>query len=98
MVVASADLRSTSAAVGAQATLVLGAMGAGASPRSSPKVARVYRPAQVSGATGTIRGATAATRGSAKCLANAAIQPCSGTQSLSIKATSSVPAASLPVL
>ena len=77
---------------------MFGTTRAGCPPMSRHPAARAYRPAIVGPARAVIRGATAATVGSAKCPASRSIQPGPGTQSLSTKATSSVVTWSRPVL
>ena len=59
----------------------------------------MYRPAQLRRPPGTavMRGAAAATAGSAKCAASRSIQPGPGRQSLSRKATSSLVTLPSPV-
>ena len=67
-------------------------------PMSRVELAPSYRASQVRpGASGTMRGATAPTAGSAKCGKSASSHPGPGTQSESRNATSGVSAAARPV-
>ena len=101
---AAAATRTTRAAPGTYGTFEPGRTMLGTCPMSSVELTPSYRASQPaasaaapSGEYGTIRGAAAATAGSAKCGSSGSSQPGAGTQSESRNATSGVSTAASPV-